>query len=155
MSRVKDHPRKIAKRKYQGHGVGQRPTKKTAPEKIFKAHPPGADIDENIRHMDSTLLADYFAQQTKRHLGDLGSDDKSLPANAFLDTSELDTTRNLAYLPSFLEKSASNKAESLHQAVQPESCPHTLVISSSGIRAADITRLVYTVRLRVDSTMLT
>ena len=108
--------------------------------------PQSADeIDENVRHMDVRLLADLFARQTKRHYNDLTPvelNDMYLPSGAFRDTSDFESTRNLESLPAFLAEFTPGGKESLATACEEVGSPHTLLLTSSGIRAADVTRLV-------------
>jgi protein CMS1 len=103
------------------------------------------DIDEAIGHMDNSLLADHFAKQIRRHLGDLNIvelDEKYMPVKAFLNTSEFESTRNLSTLPQYIEKFTPGGRDELKETVEATSSPHTLIIASSGIRAADLTRFV-------------
>ena len=110
---------------------------------IASSQPPAEDVDEAIGHMDSSLLADYFAKQIKRFLGDLSSaelDEKYLPASAFLNTSEFGSSRRIESIPSYLERFAPGGKEELTDTVESTSSPHTLFVTSSGLRAADLTR---------------
>lgn len=62
---------------------------------------------------------------------------------AFVDTSEWDKPRTLANMPGYLRSyglgSKSSAAAQTKVATKPGS-PHTLVITSAGLRAADATR---------------
>lgn len=116
---------------------------KSRPE--MSATQPTDDIDDSIRQMDSSLLADYYAKQIKRHLGDLSTvelDGKYLPTTAFLNTSEFDESRTLLSVPSFLRQFTPGGGEELMTTVEAISSPHTLFVASSGLRAADLTRFV-------------
>jgi len=119
-------------------------TTKRGPRKLNKP-PDTIDIDEAIGHMDNSLLADHFAKQIRRHLGDLSTaelDEKYMPLKAFLNTSEFESTRNLSTLPQYIEKFTPGGRDELKDTVEATSSPHTLFIASSGIRAADLTRFV-------------
>jgi protein CMS1 len=119
-------------------------TTKQARRKLNKI-PDVLDIDEAIGHMDNSLLADHFAKQIRRHLGDLSIaelDEKYMPSKAFLNTSEFESTRNLSTLPQYIEKYTPGGRDELKDTVEATSSPHTLFIASSGIRAADLTRFV-------------
>jgi protein CMS1 len=112
------------------------------------------DIDEAIGHMDNSLLADHFAKQVRRHLGDLSTvelDEKFMPSKAFLNTSEFESTRNLSSLPLYIEKFTPGGRDELAGTVEATSSPHTLFIASSGIRAADLTRFVELQELHTNS----
>lgn len=127
-------------------------------------------VDESIGKMDGPLLADFFAQQTKRANDDLTAVELSdlyipgmrflgvplfgqwdllrMAANwaeyveqAFLDTSSWDSSRKLDDLPRFLKKHSPKKGPSLSEASTENGSPHTLVVTLAGLRAADITRL--------------
>ncbi|KAL1959603.1 hypothetical protein VTO42DRAFT_1638 [Malbranchea cinnamomea] len=100
-------------------------------------------INEAIGKMDGRLLADYFAQKAKRHNKDLTAvelDDIYVPESAFLDTSSWESKRTLENLPSFLKAYTPKKGSVLSTASETKGSPHTLVITSAGLRAADITR---------------
>ncbi|OAX80813.1 hypothetical protein ACJ72_04844 [Emergomyces africanus] len=102
-------------------------------------------IDESIGKMDGRLLADFFAQQAKRHDSELTTvelDDIYIPEHAFLDTTSWKSPRKLENLPSFLKVYSRNKGspDSLSTAPEENGSPHTIVITLAGLRAADITR---------------
>ncbi|OJD16897.1 hypothetical protein AJ78_02995 [Emergomyces pasteurianus Ep9510] len=102
-------------------------------------------IDESIGKMDGPLLADFFAQQAKRHNSELTAvelDDIYIPEHAFFDTTSWKSPRKLENLPSFLKVYSRNKGspDSLSTAPEENGSPHTIVITLAGLRAADITR---------------
>lgn len=112
---------------------------------VSKPHPL-EDVDSAIGQMNSSLLADYFAQQIKRHFGDLSTlelDEKYPSAKAFLNTSEFKFPRIQISVPGFLEHFTVGGKEELRSTVDTPASPHTLFIASSGIRAADLTRSVF------------
>ena len=121
------------------------PPKKSTSENPTVTHAAEEAIDDALAHMDGSLLADHFAKKTRQHLGDLSSielDDKYLPAKAFHDTSSFDQSHTLTNLPLFLKRFSPGAKEELRTTVEQTSCPHTLLITSSGIRAADVVRSV-------------
>ncbi|RAL06415.1 uncharacterized protein BO80DRAFT_371244 [Aspergillus ibericus CBS 121593] len=100
-------------------------------------------LDEAIGKMDGRLFADHFAQKAKRHNKELSAvelSDLSVPDSAFLDTSSFEQTRNLEQLPAFLKAFSPNKGAGLAKASEEKGTPHTLVVSGSGLRAADVVR---------------
>ncbi|PWY82257.1 hypothetical protein BO70DRAFT_336708 [Aspergillus heteromorphus CBS 117.55] len=100
-------------------------------------------IDEAIGKMDGRLLADYFAQKVRRHNKELSAvelDDLSVPDSAFLDTSSFQSSRNLEQIPTFLKAFSPKNGAELAKASEQKGTPHTLVISVSGLRAADTVR---------------
>lgn len=60
--------------------------------------------------------------------------------SAFLDTSSFEGARQLDQLPAFLKAFSPNKGAGLAQASESKGTPHTLVVSSGGLRAADVVR---------------
>ncbi|KAK2808161.1 hypothetical protein FQN50_004902 [Emmonsiellopsis sp. PD_5] len=102
-------------------------------------------VDESIGKMDGRLLADFFAQQAKRHNDELTAvelDDIYIPEQAFLDTSSWQSPRKLENLATFLKVYSRKKGESLSTAPEAKGSPHTIVITLAGLRAADITRVL-------------
>ncbi|OGM46006.1 hypothetical protein ABOM_005258 [Aspergillus bombycis] len=103
-------------------------------------------IDEAIGKMDGRLLADHFMQKAKRHNKELTAvelSDLSVPESSFLDTSSFDSPRQLEKLPAFL-KAFSPKGSDLSKPSEEKGTPHTLVVSPSGLRAADAVRALRT-----------
>ncbi|EEH23546.2 hypothetical protein PABG_05757 [Paracoccidioides brasiliensis Pb03] len=100
-------------------------------------------VDESIGKMDGRLLADFFAQQAKRHNSELTTvelDDVYVPEQAFLDTSSWKSPRKLENLAMFLKVYSKKRGNSLSTAPADMGSPHTIVITLAGLRAADITR---------------
>ncbi|KAL4894171.1 U3-containing 90S pre-ribosomal complex subunit-domain containing protein [Aspergillus ambiguus] len=100
-------------------------------------------LNEDIGKMDGGLLADHLMQKSKRHNKNITSvelSDLSIPDVAFLDTSSFEGRRQLDQLPAFLKAFSPNKGVGLAQASEAKGTPHTLVISSGGLRAADVVR---------------
>ncbi|KAH0563417.1 hypothetical protein GP486_002022 [Trichoglossum hirsutum] len=129
--------------------IGERVVKQKRAKKIA-----GTDGDEEhttnglnlvFAGMDSQLLSDYVCQRVRRFGGDLSSvemEDQYIPKKAFKDTSNWDKSRCLSNLPDFLEyfSMMKNNPADLSSAPDINGSPHTIVITISGIRAADITR---------------
>jgi len=61
---------------------------------------------------------------------------------AFVDTSEWETLRTLENLPGYLRKYGfkSKRAAATSIASKKVGCPHTLIITAAGLRAANATR---------------
>ncbi|KAL3466781.1 U3-containing 90S pre-ribosomal complex subunit-domain containing protein [Aspergillus heterothallicus] len=103
-------------------------------------------LDEAIGKMDGRLFADHFVQKAKRHNKELTAvelSDLSVPDSAFLDTSSFNSPRTLEKLPDFL-KAFSPKGVNLSESSEQKGTPHTIVVSSAGLRAADIVRALRT-----------
>ncbi|KAJ9210701.1 hypothetical protein DTO166G4_7661 [Paecilomyces variotii] len=98
-------------------------------------------INESIRMMDGALLADHFAQRTKKfnkEMTPVELNDLHVPEQAFLDTTSFES-RKLESLPEFL-KTFKGKDEDLAKASEEKGSPHTLVVAAAGLRAADLVR---------------
>ncbi|KNG85867.1 hypothetical protein ANOM_003666 [Aspergillus nomiae NRRL 13137] len=83
---------------------------------------------------------------SKRHNKELTAvelSDLSVPESSFLDTSSFDSARQLEKLPAFL-KAFSPKGSDLSRPSEEKGTPHTLVVSPSGLRAADAVRALRT-----------
>ncbi|MCJ1263315.1 hypothetical protein MMC22_003185, partial [Lobaria immixta] len=103
----------------------------------------GVNVD--IAKMDTHLLANYVAQHTKRFHVEFSSvelEDLHLPESAFQDSSDWTKPRLLEYLPKFLDhySSLSGISKNLATASKKPGAPHTLVIVSAGLRAANVAR---------------
>jgi protein CMS1 len=144
MSRTKQRARKQGKRKRapdSDEDIESNPKRQQL--KQPETRPLQNDFDASIATMDSQLLADLFVRSTKLLFHDKTSlelEDKYPPTKAFHDTSEFREPRNLQYLPLYLEKFAGGKEELMKNV--EVATPHTLVVCSSGIRAADVARAV-------------
>ena len=93
-----------------------------------------------IAQMDSQLLVDHIAKQTKKfepNMPALEMEDRYIPARAVLDTTSWDRTRTTECLPAFLEHFGG---EDLSTAPGDKGSPHTLVVAGAALRAADLTR---------------
>lgn len=102
-------------------------------------------LNLTIAKLDNHLLADYVAKRTKRFSPDLSLvelEDRHISETAFHDTTSWEKPRTLQNMPSFLEHFNPKEGGSmaLSSALQKPGSPHTLVITSAGMRAADIAR---------------
>ncbi|PQE13464.1 Replication regulator protein [Rutstroemia sp. NJR-2017a WRK4] len=140
-----------SKKRKRTKGQGQEDSKNKESAKRKKPKPSeDEDIDVEagvnlaIAKMDNHLLADYIARQTRRYENDLSSvelEDKYLPVTAIRDTTSWSKPRTLDNLPEFLEKFAENPTK-LWSASKKNGSPHTIIVTSAGLRAADIARAV-------------
>ncbi len=102
-----------------------------------KEHSPAPDFVA-----DSSLLADHFAKFIRKSFEDNSAielEEQYLPAKAFLDTTSYDKDRLAIDLPDFLEKFSAKGKEGLSTS-NGEASPHTIVVTSSGMRTADLYR---------------
>ncbi|EXJ79466.1 hypothetical protein A1O3_08968 [Capronia epimyces CBS 606.96] len=116
------------------------PTKRAAPEAAMRQQQ--TEVDETIAMMDPALLADHFAKFVRKSFPDSSSielEDQFLPTKAFLNTSDFNKRHTAVNLPEFLEK-FSDKGKTGLSSCDDKASPHTLVVTSSGIRTADLTR---------------
>ena len=92
--------------------------------------------------VDPTLLADVFAKHTRDAFPDdsaIELNETYLPSKAFADTTSFSQDRIAANLPVFLEKFSAEGKDGL-SACKEKAMPHTLVVTSSGMRTADLHR---------------
>ncbi|KAI9668354.1 MAG: hypothetical protein M1829_005558, partial [Trizodia sp. TS-e1964] len=106
-------------------------------------------INNNIRAMDKRLLADYFAQCLRRFEPDLSSlelEDRYISYQSIQDTSSWEMDRDPQNIPQFLEhfSTKSGGSNKLSWASKSKGSPHTLAITTSGMRAAELTRALRT-----------
>lgn len=97
-------------------------------------------VNRAFERMDSQLVADYVNARTRLYGKDLSSvelEDKFLPTRTVRDTSGYKDPRTLDNLSVFLKKQGG-KMEATD--AKPTGAPHTLVVTASGIRAADVFR---------------
>jgi protein CMS1 len=102
----------------------------------------GGDVDQLIGHMNPGLITDHIAKKIKRSFRDLSTvevEDKYLSQSIFFDTSDFELLRELDNLPSFMERYSASVRDLSTSSEEPGS-PHTLVITASGLRAANVTR---------------
>ncbi|KAL8896485.1 MAG: hypothetical protein Q9192_003078 [Flavoplaca navasiana] len=129
------------------HAKSPKPNKNSAESAKTHLTNLGLGINTAISKMDTRLLADYVAQRTKRFGDDLSVvelEDLYIPESAILDTKEWDQDRLAANLPDFLIYCAqqNQKSTDLSQAPAKPGSPHTLVLTSAALRAADLSRRV-------------
>lgn len=137
MSRTKREARKTTgagKRKRENQDDGPA-AKKPLPER-----PKQTAYDENLTRMDPSLLSDHLAKSLRKHFGDgttIELEDQYITLHAIRDTTSFTEPHIAKHLPDFLRKFADSEENLSHGAL---SSPHTLVITASGIRAADLAR---------------
>ncbi|KAL8985561.1 MAG: hypothetical protein Q9205_000763 [Flavoplaca limonia] len=129
------------------HAKSPKPNKNNAESAKTHLTNLGLGINTAISKMDTRLLADYVAQRTKRFGDDLSVvelEDLYIPEIAILDTKEWDQDRLAANLPDFLIYCAqqNQKSTDLSQAPAKPGSPHTLVLTSAALRAADLSRVL-------------
>ncbi|MCJ1358807.1 MAG: hypothetical protein MMC33_008807 [Icmadophila ericetorum] len=113
--------------------------------KVINDTSDGNRIDASIGSLDSHLIADLVARKIKEAGGDLSLIDieaKYIPEKAFRDTSKWRQSRCLEHLPAFLEDFAPpvKTQNENSEALELKGAPHTLIITSAGLRAADVVR---------------
>lgn len=98
--------------------------------------------DESIAMKDPTLLADLFAHKVAKHYSDsstIEQQDIGIRKAWLEDTTDFEPPHTAENLPAFLEKFVDGGKDSLSTS-ETEATPHTIVITSSGIRVADLIR---------------
>ncbi|RVX70521.1 hypothetical protein B0A52_05172 [Exophiala mesophila] len=136
----------VAKRKRQDDPSDVEPRRRRKREKTTTAsqpqRPKQIDNDDSVAGMDASILADHFAKRVRTHFPDSSSiehQDLYLPTRAFRDTTEFGPRHIASNLPSFLATFTKGGEEEL-SSCSPGLGPHTLIITSSGIRTADVAR---------------
>ncbi|ORX91995.1 U3-containing 90S pre-ribosomal complex subunit-domain containing protein [Clohesyomyces aquaticus] len=97
-------------------------------------------VNRAFEKMDSQLLADYINSRTRHYGKELSSlelEDKFIPAHTIKDASSWTKPRTLENLAAFLKKQSKDLKPT---PAKPCGAPHTLIVTSSGIRAADTFR---------------
>lgn len=142
MARTKEMPglKTQLKRKRENPGAKDaKPAKRPATEINTKPKQHSPDPDSAV---DPTLLADQFARAVRKWFPEsspIELEQQCLPIKAFLNSSEYEKPRIPSNLPDFLEKFSPNGRDGLSTCAEKAS-PHTLVITSSGMRTADLYR---------------
>lgn len=116
-----------------------KPAKRPATEMTIRPIQHSPDPDSAV---NPTLLADQFARAVRKWFPEKSQielEDQILPVKAFLNSSEYDKPRIASNLPDFLEKYSPKGRDGLSTCAEKAS-PHTLVITSSGMRTADLYR---------------
>ncbi|KAI1766787.1 U3-containing 90S pre-ribosomal complex subunit-domain containing protein [Hypoxylon sp. FL1150] len=102
-----------------------------------------AGVNKKIALIDNLLLADHLAKKVRRFGTGLSPVELSrldISPSYITDTTSFVKTRNLETLPDFLEQFTD--AKKLGEAPKKNGSPHTLIVTSAGLRAADIVRSV-------------
>lgn len=138
MSDVKRESRKgLGKRKRDGNAE-EAPTAK----KQETTRPEQTAYNEAIAAMNPSLISDYFAKSLKKFSPDstaIELEEKYLPTRSILDTTSSSSPRVAKNLPEYLETFCGGKEE---LSKGQKASPHTLIITQSGIRTADLAREV-------------
>ncbi|CAI6336876.1 unnamed protein product [Periconia digitata] len=101
-------------------------------------------VNRAFERMDSQLLADYINSRTRLYGKDLSSvelEELFVPSRTIKDTSSWSEPRKSDSLSAFLKKQCK-KLEPTPD--KPKGAPHTIVVTASGIRAADVVRSLKT-----------
>ena len=107
----------------------------------------GDDFDPDIAQKDPSLLADHVARTIKRcYKKDtaIELDEKYLPGSIFTDTTAFKDDRKKDTLGKFLEFLVGGQQSQLTSAAEETARPHTIILCQSGIRAADLARVLKT-----------
>lgn len=112
-----------------------------------------AGVNTTFTRMDPQLLADHVARQTKRFGTDLSPvelSDLYISANAVRDTTDFTKTRTKENLAEFLKEFAApegkegkekeKETKRLGDAPPKNGAPHTIIVTSGGLRATDLVR---------------
>ncbi|XP_014552637.1 hypothetical protein COCVIDRAFT_19316 [Bipolaris victoriae FI3] len=97
-------------------------------------------VNHAFERMDGQLLADYVNARTRLYGQDLSSvelEDKFISARTVQDSTSWSEPRTTDNLPAFLKKQAGALQPTPSK---PPGAPHTIVVTLSGIRAADVCR---------------
>lgn len=135
-----------AKRKRQDDTTEAEPRRRHKRENVTAAtqpqRPKQTDNDRSVAGMDASLLADHFAKSVRKHFPSSSSiehQDLDLPTRAFRNTTEFGPIHIANNLPSYLTTFTKGGEEEL-SSCSPGRGPHTWIITSSGIRTADVAR---------------
>ncbi|KAI4615422.1 uncharacterized protein J4E88_007796 [Alternaria novae-zelandiae] len=100
----------------------------------------GLGVNHAFERMDGQLVADYVNARTRLYGKDLSSvelEDLWISARTVQDSSSWTEPRTTDKLPAFLKKQAGTLEAT---PCKPPGAPHTLVVTGSGMRAADVCR---------------
>ncbi|KAI1611251.1 U3-containing 90S pre-ribosomal complex subunit-domain containing protein [Exophiala viscosa] len=144
MERTKGRARKrgAAKRRIDDADLvdGERPAKRAASESVATQRQ--TSVDDTIALMDPALLADHFAKCIRKALPNSSAielEESYLPTKSFHNTTTFEQPRTGPNLPAFLEHFSKIDKAKL-SASEEKGSPHTIIVTSSGIRTADLTR---------------
>ncbi|KAF2856533.1 hypothetical protein T440DRAFT_484684 [Plenodomus tracheiphilus IPT5] len=99
-------------------------------------------VNHSFERLDNQLLADYVNARTRLYGKELSSvelEDKFISARTVQDSTRWTKPRTLESLPEFLISLSSNLSPT---PPKPHGSPHTIVVTASGIRAADVCRSI-------------
>ena len=150
--------------------TAEKKVKRKRPEKVKARHDENLDLERGLNiaigNMDSRLLVEYVSQKEPRlaqHRSTVEVEDLRIIGKrsssycsvtwvsteyqdciekAFLDTSDWGKSRLLHDLPGFLDRYCCREGQKngLSLASEKMGAPHTIVVTSAGLRAADIIR---------------
>ena len=149
MSRTKNIARKGTggvkrKRPEEDDGSGdgplnRQPSKKSATvDGITSKQPQQTVFDKTIAKDEPEKLAERFTSAIKKHKGELSTielEDESMPVKAFANTTDYVETRLVKNLANFLEQYTEGGSEELKSCAEETGSPHTILLTSSAIRA--------------------
>lgn len=122
-----------------GVSANEKPLKKLATGESTKSGlAEQTTYDKTIAKDEPEKLAERFADSIKKHKGDLSTielEDESIPARAFRDTTDFVETRLVKNVSSFLEQYTEGGSEELKSCAEQTGSPHTILLTSSAIRA--------------------
>ncbi|KAF1841402.1 uncharacterized protein K460DRAFT_318299 [Cucurbitaria berberidis CBS 394.84] len=97
-------------------------------------------VNHSFERMDGQLLADYVNARTRLYGKDLSSvelEDKFISARTVQDSTSWSEPRTTDNLSAFIKRHSSTLKATPSK---PAGAPHTIVVTASGIRAADVCR---------------
>ncbi|OAP58143.1 hypothetical protein AYL99_07233 [Fonsecaea erecta] len=115
------------------------------PRHLARRYVPANKSEESLSPAavaDPALLSDHFAKYILKWFPESSTielEDRYLPTKAFLDTTSYDRDRVAENLPDFLERFSAGSKEAL-STCDEVATPHTLVLTISGMRTADLAR---------------
>jgi len=107
----------------------------------------GDNFDPAIAQMDPALLADHVAKTVKRFYKNdtaLELEERYLLSSIFKDTTSVTENRRKQMLGTYLEVVVAGDKSKLMSPTKDKASPHTIVLCSSGIRGADVGRVLRT-----------
>ncbi|KAI4870299.1 U3-containing 90S pre-ribosomal complex subunit-domain containing protein [Hypoxylon rubiginosum] len=136
-------PKAKSKKRHRDPETGAKKRRKSAFDEDEEYLDLEAGVNKKIALIDNLLLADHLAKKVRRFGTDLTPVELSrldISPSYITDTSSFLKARSLDNLPEFLEQFADPKK--LGEAPKTNGSPHTLIVTSAGLRAADIVRSV-------------
>ncbi|KAI6089692.1 U3-containing 90S pre-ribosomal complex subunit-domain containing protein [Hypoxylon rubiginosum] len=132
-----------SKKRHRDPETGAKKRRKAAYEEEEEYLDIEAGVNKKIAMIDNLLLADHLAKKVRRFgtgLTPVELSQLDISPSYITDTTSFAKTRNLENLPEFLEQFAD--AKKLGEAPKMNGSPRTLIVTSAGLRAADLVRSV-------------